>query len=302
MDRFNGVKQPFLKVGNCLAVMMLLLAACTGGGDDTDRSSGSPSQSFIPQAVHPSIAFVDLQANGSGSVCGITEAGETLCWGKNEHGELGTQSPMSDCDGIPCTGEPQTVETPLRFVSLTAGSPGAGFFCGLVQSGEAYWWGFGIGGQLGDGNRSNSHIPVPVAGGRRFVSLRSGYNGTCGLTATAGVYCWGAGVGEMLAADLTRFADFDLGENHSCAIADSGEAYCWGSNWYGQATGGTPGQLDGIREVLEPEPVDGVAGLVAIVAGGDTSCGLNNAGQAFCWGSRTGSSAGGWPDLLKRRR
>lgn len=267
------------------------LTACDGGGGGSDDAN-TVRQAYYstPQEVHPTMRFVDLQTSGFGSVCGITDAGIAWCWGHNGHGELGTQTPMETCSSSPCTGNPQRVETELHFVSLNSGSNGVDFHCGLLASGEAYCWGFGLGGQLGNGESSDSHIPVAVGGGIKFESINSGFYGTCGRKLEGDVYCWGAGVSDTLASQLTPYADFDLGENHVCALTESGEAFCWGDNWYGQSTGEEPGATEGIGTVLKPRLVAGVSGLISIVAGGDTSCGLDTAGQAYCWGSNTGTN------------
>lgn len=80
-------------------------------------------------------------------------------------------------------------------------------------------------------------------------------------------------------------------------MTESGEEFCWGDKWYGQSTGEVPGQTEGIRAVLTPRLVAGVSGFISIVAGGDTSCGLDTAGQAYCWGSNTGTNLQEWPDV-----
>ncbi len=320
MTRIGTVLR-YLALGPIIAFGLLTIIATGGGGGvdiDWVDDNGFPTRPLgysTPQLVDPSLRFVEVQSGAPGSVCGTTTEGSTWCWGKNGHGELGTLAPMETCfcllEIAPCTDEPQQVDTTLQFVSLSSGSFGTDFTCGLLENGEAYCWGFGIGGQLGDGQRSDSHTPVAVTGGLRFERIRSGGSGTCGQTLTGEVYCWGGtlgliyGNGDPFEGHITptlanwgqTFVDFDLGELHACGITEAGEAYCWGNNWFGQVTGVLPGQTGGMGRSEVPLLVPGVSGLRSIVTGSDTSCGLDDAGQAYCWGIHTGSAAQVWPDV-----
>ncbi|HUF31552.1 MAG TPA: hypothetical protein VMM77_12945, partial [Gemmatimonadaceae bacterium] len=68
---------------------------------------------------------------------------------------------------------------------------GTTFACGLTEADEAYCWGGGIHGELGDGSGASSPVPVKVAGGHRFRSIAVGGNHACGITAYGAAYCWG---------------------------------------------------------------------------------------------------------------
>jgi len=122
--------------------------------------------------------------------CGLTDAGEALCWGDNGFGQLGTGSR----DG---STTPVAVKGGLTFQVLSAG---AFHTCGLTADGAAYCWGFGTWGQLGTeaklaecGSREIkcALAPVRVAGDHIFTSIAAGYTHTCGITDRGAAYCWG---------------------------------------------------------------------------------------------------------------
>jgi alpha-tubulin suppressor-like RCC1 family protein len=177
------------------------------------------------------------------------------------------------------------------------------FTCGLAAAGEAWCWGFGLGGQLGDGLRSSSDVPVAVAGGGRFGLLRTSALGdaTCVLSTTGEPWCWGPGgglFGDPAVPALApvpvavnwghAFATFDLGEQHGCGLTSSGEAWCWGGNWYGQLGEGTAGGAGGLARAASPVAVTGNHRFSQIAAGSDHTCALDALGAASCWGAWDG--------------
>ncbi|MFO0553464.1 MAG: hypothetical protein U0271_34090 [Polyangiaceae bacterium] len=84
------------------------------------------------------------------------------------------------------------------------------------------------------------------------------------------------------------------GMSHSCALADDGRVFCWGSNEHGQLGAAAPDNcplpdFHGLppapipcRE--QPTPVDGLADVVEIAAGGSTTCARLRDGTVRCWG------------------
>jgi alpha-tubulin suppressor-like RCC1 family protein len=278
--------------------------------DDGPGVPGRPAGYLVPTLVSSTLPFNTLESSEK-HTCGVVSDGTTYCWGLNEYGELGSTGAMETCDLVSvarnsCTGTPQQVNTALKFVALS-GSTGHGLTCGLTAQGEAHCWGFGLWGQLGNGELSNSSTPVAVAGGLQFASIRvgSGGAGVCGLTATSDLYCWGSlgllyangqrteqsSIPQLVNSAL-GFISFDLGELHACGVSASGQAYCWGSNWYGQLGIGSRGSE------RVPIPTEVVGGHVfrSIVTGSNQSCALTETGEAYCWGSSNniGSPASGY--------
>ena len=295
-----------------IAVMVI---SCGGGGGGNENYK-VPDFYLTPELVSSTMHFSILESSEQ-HTCGVTFSGSTYCWGTNEYGELGTSADMETCydwlrGTFPCTGTPQQVETTVQFATL-AGAQGASFTCGLTADGEAYCWGFGMGGQLGNGERFNSSTPVAVAGGIKFASIHvaNGGSGACGLTTEGELYCWGPlgilfghGLIDELhdvpvrAADDYRFVAFAIGELHACGVTADGQAYCWGSNWYGQlGAGSAGGEEGGLKQATEPVAVVNGPAFRSIVAGSDLSCALTETGDAYCWGNGfntgTGSFDGG---------
>jgi alpha-tubulin suppressor-like RCC1 family protein len=276
---------------------ILGIAACGGGGGSL---GGARIQDILaPVQVTAALTFTEIGV-GYGHVCGVATNGGTYCWGKNEYGVLGSTAVMSVCvlpisqGGFPCTGAPVVVESSPPLVYVGGSQLHS---CGLDGGGAALCWGFGIGGQLGDGARQSSVHPVPVAGGHTFNSLSVGGGSgmTCGITGDGSILCWGIGIlgngtrdGSAVPVPASvpePMTAVSVGGMHACGLAASGQAYCWGNNWYGQLGIGSAGGDGGVAESLLPAAVTGDLSFVAISAGSMHTCGLTASGAAFCWGS-----------------
>lgn len=83
------------------------------------------------------------------------------------------------------------------------------------------------------------------------------------------------------------FNSVSTGANHVCAIANNQHAYCWGDN--DDAEIGT-----GAASFLEPAPrrVALLPEQTAVSAGGASTCALDGAGVAYCWGRQANGRLG----------
>lgn len=228
---------------------------------------------------------------GEGHSCRL-DANGVSCWGTNLLGGLG----IGYADTLPHPiAEP--VSMPVRFAQVDAGQYHS---CALTASGEAYCWGYGALGQLGDGRRSNSGVPVRVAGGLRFRHISAGGEHSCGITTGDVAYCWGNNSSAQLASDLSKqicgpahlpcsgvplpvhpalpFSTLSSGGVFTCGVVRNGDTYCWGSNVIGTLGTGT------LSDSEPPVRVKTDLKFVSLSAGAFHACGLTADGAAWCWG------------------
>ncbi|MGH7563265.1 MAG: FIMAH domain-containing protein [Gemmatimonadota bacterium] len=231
------------------------------------------------------VEFATL-SSGFAHTCGLTAAGDAYCWGFNLFGQLGDGTNID-------SNVPVAVFDGLTFDAISAGGVHT---CGLTPTGDAYCWGSNFDGELGDGGfPGRSNVPVAVFGGLFFDAISAGNTHTCGLTAPGDAYCWGNNVSRQLGDGTTNtesnvpvpvvdfgeltFDAISAGGGHTCGVTAAGDAYCWGSNFFGALGAGT------ITESNVPVAVlgDGLT-FDAISAGGQHTCGVTAAGDAYCWG------------------
>ncbi len=132
--------------------------------------------STVPLQVTGGYTFTSVAA-GYRQACGIDTTGAAYCWGYQDYGELGNGASQQDV----FFSSPITVLGGIHFASISAG---AGFTCGLDQSGAAYCW----------GNYAESYkntTPTAIPGGHTFTSL-SASGAACGVTPSSAIYCWGS--------------------------------------------------------------------------------------------------------------
>ena len=115
---------------------------------------------------------------------------------------------------------------------------------------------------------------------------------TCAVHGNGDVSCWGAGTdGQLGAGDEISYylpveavrindaAAVAAGTNFTCAVHDSGEVSCWGDNRFGQL-----GSRTSVLDSNIPQPVSGLRDAVAIAAGQNTACAIEDRGEISCWG------------------
>lgn len=147
----------------------------------------------------------------------------------------------------------EPVETP-QFRQLTAGEYHT---CALDDVGQAWCWGQGLYGQLGDGLAVDSAIPVRVDTNTKFSSISAGSMHTCALDNSEAVWCWGGnfvgrlGTGDREATatpvqvqginESVRIVQASL--DRTCAITSDDALWCWGANTEQQINNSTTGDL-----------------------------------------------------------
>ncbi len=284
--------------------------SCWGSNDQGQLGSPAISGSSQPVPVAGGHAFVTL-STGHGdsenprSVCALTAGGQAYCWGTSRDGQLAIV-PTDDCSvrfratNPICARTPRPVPGGLTFVSISVGAAGGATeyssrACGVTLAGDAYCWGAGQNGELGNGTFGVTTAPVLVAGGHRFVQIATNRDSSCGVTAAGEVWCWGANDAGQLGdgtrsrssipvrvASTERFVRVEVGGGRSaCALSADGRLQCWGSFTGGKLGTGGAGTVD----ALSPVAVAGGHAFSSFTLGQDHACAVTTAGAAYCWGA-----------------
>jgi alpha-tubulin suppressor-like RCC1 family protein len=182
-------------------------------------------------------------------------------------------------------------------------SGGLAHTCAVTTGGAVKCWGANDRGQLGDGTRQDSAIPVDVPLPAAASAVAAGYVHTCALAGGA-AYCWGdnttGAVGDGTTAPraspvpvpgvsgataITAGGGETAGASpsfhgHTCVLA-GGNLSCWGSNDAGQLGDGTfAGTTAPVAVALGSQS----GSATAVTAGDRHTCAVV-AGGAWCWGA-----------------
>jgi len=203
---------------------------------------------------------------GASHTCAVLTSGNVKCWGYNNYGQLGLDSPSTffGCGA-------GTIGDNLPVVNLggaaVAVSAGAAHTCALLQNGSVKCWGRNDYGQLGQDH-------------------------TNAIGSQAGQM---AALGPVNLGPGRTAVQISTGERHTCALLDDGTVKCWGYNGYGQLGQGHTNPIgSGVLLMSSLAPVDLGAGKTAtqLSAGGDQTCAVLNDGSVKCWGQGTNGALG----------
>jgi alpha-tubulin suppressor-like RCC1 family protein len=232
-------------------------------------ASGPTRRSFAVESPTVGVSNARTVTAGEAHSCMLTMGGIAYCSGNNERGQIGNgavsaSSAPTQPDFL--LGRPATYSGIATGERHTCGIPRLNpddltLAAGVMRPSQRVWcWGANDAGQLGNGTfrdtsfADTAKIPVaipilvPAVVGFDSTSIVAGASHTCAL-------------------------------EEGAATADR-RAFCWGNNSFGQLGKGLAGDTVAHNT---PRLVAGQS-FVKLYAGENHTCGLNAAGNAFCWG------------------
>lgn len=275
-------------------------AYCWGHNEQGQLGDGTYEAHWDPQPVlgPGGVGYLDnvrRLTGGRHHRCAQTLDNDAVCWGANDHGQLGegTTSPSP---------VPLLVPTVDKVNKISGGGQ---FTCAALVDGRVYCWGRNHRGQLGQGAASStpSLTPLEVAG----VSAEKVYGGDehmCAQTTGGEARCWGAGdfgqLGHGQASDsatpvtvagLSEVEYLSPGSRHTCAQTGDG-VFCWGANDLGQLANDTVGAMSTAPVAPDAAGIDG-SQLLEHNSGLEHGCAKNGVDDAiWCWGLNDGGQLG----------
>lgn len=262
---------------------------CWGKNAYAQFGTGSrlPTRAGVPLAGAAGLQFRTMSHSIDGTLCGVSSADAVLyCWGHDTYWTTAKDTaspPYIDSIVAPVTG------------SLTARQVSVGDLHGCAIGTDDATWCWGEGEWYGAATLARA--PVSVAPAGTLTSVIAGEYSTCGLTAAGQALCWGdppVAPGAYGGATVTtptpvagslRFRKLSSSYfDYVCGLTLDGDIYCWGRN--SSDTNATFRTLLGRPggDVPASAPVPVLPGHKFVDV--DESCGVDVAGDIYCWYQR----------------
>ena len=267
---------------------------CWGENYDGQLGDNTKTSRSTPKVVFGLSTGVSAVATGSHHTCALLNTGAVHCWGSNGSGELGNGSKFNVVVPVPVVG--------LK-AKASAISAGPSYTCALLSDGSVSCWGRGDIGQVGNGGKSGSAVPVQVVGLKGGVkAIVSGQAHNCALLSGNSVRCWGYNSKGQLGDGTTKGAltpvvatglnagvvALAAGNEHTCALLSTGAVKCWGSGYNGQL--GTGKKLDQLKPGQAVAAI--AADAVGLSSGQYHTCAALKDGSVRCWGGNSQAALG----------
>ncbi|HEX6644585.1 MAG TPA: Ig-like domain-containing protein, partial [Gemmatimonadales bacterium] len=173
-------------------------------GSNGEGQLGTGPATPLPGNTASTAVFVtnDIAAVSTSGLhtCALNRAGQALCWGWNESGQLGngtttTSGVPEGVGGFTFRIEPDVVphapDPDFYIPGQSYISAGFAHTCGITTGDNVVCWGENESGQLGRGSFNDASTPGAIIGGLDWRAVSAGFKHTCALTTDGAAYCWG---------------------------------------------------------------------------------------------------------------
>lgn len=160
-------------------------AYCWGYGGDGALGYGFTVGDSVPGAVTQSgVTFTTISSDWK-HTCALDGGGQAYCWGLNNQAQLGDSTKVSKYTPVAAR-----MPAGVSYAAIAAGQTST---CAVSTTGQAYCWGQGTSGQLGNGSFQDKRLPVAVsqAAGVTFTRITAEGMGYCALDTVGQTWCWG---------------------------------------------------------------------------------------------------------------
>lgn len=211
-----------------------------------------------------------------------------LSCGDNSEGQLGDGSGLN-----------QLMFETTSTTNVTAVACGTNFTLALHSDGTVSAWGDNEFGALGNGNFTDSDLPVQSGSMNTIISVAAGNRFGLALRDDSTVMAWGEntfgqlGYGNYSSSNfpfpvnnLDSVVAIAAGGNHSLALTSDGSVYAWGKNHFGQLGDSTLINKNTAVKVKQLPPAK------AIAAGENHSMAIGVDGSLWIWGSNVDGQLG----------
>ncbi len=176
-------------------------------GGQLGINNNIPNFTHTPmRVVNTTMASLVSTGFGNGAlsapVCEVGNAPSgAFCWGDNSSSELGNGSTHSferePFNPVPLPYLPKSISAGMQTVCVTFDGLS---FVALPPPPDAFCWGHGTSGEIGNGQMMNQGSPTAVYHSNSFSKISAGFNHVCALNSLGYVSCWGDGKNGELGA------------------------------------------------------------------------------------------------------
>ena len=252
----GGMTAPDARVDTGIAAGDVAPANAEAGPVDRQATDAAVDQG---PPCPPEVCAIKAKALSVGwdSTCALLLDGSVRCWGEGKQPVLVRQ-----------------------FDDVVSVANGRDHRCLLRSGGQVSCWGANGAGELGDGTRVDSPVPVPVSEIAGVTALGAAHSYTCASRSGGTVWCWGwnhpgrdpqasESPRPLMIAGLTGVTRIHAGFDQTCAVVARGALRCFPED-----------NSSRIGSVARP-PLDGVT---SVAFGDELACAAVADGSAYCWG------------------